>query len=200
MFVTLEGPEGAGKSTVMQRLAESLIQSGHKVVTTREPGDGSLGPKIRNILLEGGELDPKAELFLFLADRAQHVSEVIRPALAIGQIVICDRYADSTMAYQGYGRGLDLETLRNWNNFATGSLKPDLTLLIDIEPSLGLARIKHKDRLDAEPLEFHQKVREGFLAESKFDPSRWAIIDGSRDINDVTHLAQMAVGEMQAKI
>ncbi|HEY3779650.1 MAG TPA: dTMP kinase [Fimbriimonadaceae bacterium] len=200
MFVTLEGPEGAGKSTVMHRLAQSLIDAGHLVVTTREPGDGSLGPKIRNILLEGGALDPKAELFLFLADRAQHVSEVIRPALASGHIVICDRYVDSTMAYQGYGRGLDLETLRNWNNFATGNLKPDLTLLVDIEPSLGLARIKHKDRLDAEPLDFHKKVREGFLAESKLDPERWAIIDGSLDLDNVTLLAQKAVGEMQAKI
>ncbi len=198
VFVTLEGPKGAGKSSVMRGLAHLLESDDIKVLTTREPGDGSLGPRVRQILLEGGALDPKAELLLFLADRAQHVAEVIRPSLARGEIVLCDRYVDSTLAYQGYGRDLEVNRLREWNDFATGGLVPDLTLLLDIEPSKGLQRVKDKNRLDSEPLQFHQKVREGFLKEAERDRRRWVILDASENLENVTHAALEAVKQRRA--
>jgi dTMP kinase len=159
-----------------------------------------MGHKIRQILLEGQSVDPKAELFLFLADRAQHVAEVIRPALTMGSLVICDRYVDSTLAYQGYARGMDLEQLRAWNDFATGGLTPDLTLLLDIEPASGLSRIRSKDRLDSEPEAFHQKVRQGFLHESERDPRRWVVLDASQEINDVTQSAYLAVARKREQL
>jgi dTMP kinase len=137
------------------------------------------------MVLHGENLSPKCELFLFLADRAQHVESIVRPALVAKQLVLCDRYSDSTLVYQGYGRGLDKDLLREWNDFATGGLVPDLTLLLDIEPELGLARIVGKDRLDSEPLDFHQAVRQGFLAEAEQDPSRWSVVDASRDLETV---------------
>ena len=185
MFVTLEGPEGAGKSTVQQALAERLREAGFGVLTTREPGAGEVGVAVREILLEGGDLEPLTELFLFLADRAEHVAKTVRPALREGKIVLCDRYTDSTVAYQGYARGLDVKALRNLNEIATQGLRPDLTLLLDIDPKLGLARAKGKDRLDREPLEFHQKVREGFLSEARAEPHRWRTIDAARPLDDV---------------
>jgi dTMP kinase len=198
VFVTLEGPEGAGKSSVARGVASRLEAEGLKVLITREPGDGSLGPRVRQILLDGGELDPKAELLLFLADRAQHVAEVVRPALGRGEIVICDRYVDSSLAYQGYGRDLDVDDLRKWNDFATGGLVPDLTLLLDIEPTRGLERVKDKNRLDSEPLAFHQKVRNGFLKEAAREPRRWVILDASQNLENVTHAAFVAVKERRA--
>jgi len=195
VFVTLEGPEGAGKSTLMRDLASRLEAGGDEVVTTREPGDSRLGLMLRPILLEGGSLDPKAELLLFLADRAQHVSEIVRPALERGALVLCDRYVDSTLAYQGYGRGIDLDTLGSWNDFATGGLLPDLTLLLDIEPSNGLLRVQNKDRLDSEPLEFHLKVRNGFLAQAARNPSRWVTLDASQAFETVALAAYHAIAE-----
>lgn len=185
MFVSFEGPEGAGKTTLIGGLADLLRSRGVEVLVTREPGSGQVGSSIRDILLHGGELDPKAELFLFLADRAQHVSSLIRPALAKGAWVLCDRHADSTVVYQGYGRGLDLGLLREWNRFATGGLKPDKTILLDVDPSVGLARIVAKDRLDSEPIEFHEKIRQGFLAEARLEPERWVVVDAGRDPKDV---------------
>lgn len=193
MFVTLEGPEGAGKSTLLRGLAERLRADGFEVVTTREPGAGSVGASIRDILLNGETLDPKAELFLFLADRAQHVASLIWPALARGAIVLCDRFADSTVVYQGYGRGLPLNDLRAWNAFATGGLRPDITLLLDLPPEAGLARLEHPDRLDREPLSFHARVRDGFLAESRLDPRRFLLIDASREIDQVLETAYVAI-------
>ena len=181
MFITFEGPEGAGKSTALAAVAERLRRKGFEAQTTREPGAGMFGKSIREILLHGEDLDPKAELLLFLADRSNHVSSIIRPALAAGKIVLCDRYADSTQVYQAYARGLDEDFVRAGNQFATGGLKPRLTLLFDLEPSLGLARLQSKDRLDSQPLAFHQRVREGFLREAACDPNRWKIIDASRD-------------------
>lgn len=185
MFVSFEGPEGAGKSSVIRCLAQLAEESSLRPLCTREPGDGPLGARIRDMLLHGENLSPKCELFLFLADRAQHVESIVRPALLAKQLVLCDRYSDSTLVYQGYGRGLDKDLLREWNDFATGGLVPDLTLLLDIDPELGLARIVGKDRLDSEPLDFHQAVRQGFLAEAEQDPSRWSVVDASRDLESV---------------
>ena len=180
MFITFEGPEGAGKSTALPAIADRLRSSGFQVLTTREPGAGEFGKMIREILLHGDEIDAKAELLLFLADRANHVASTIRPALDRGDVVLCDRYADSTLVYQGFTRGLDEAFVRMGNEFATGGLDPDLTLLFDLDPKVGLSRIRNKDRLDSQPIDFHQRVREGFLRESKNQPSRWKVIEASQ--------------------
>lgn len=193
MFVTFEGPEGAGKSTALAALAKRLREAGRDVVTTREPGAGEIGRAVRELVLHGERLDPRAELFLFLADRAQHGSSTIRPALAAGKMVLCDRYADSTVVYQGHARGLDLTELRRLNDFATGGLVPDLTLLLDLDVQAGLSRQAGQDRLDGEPDAFHQKVREGFLAEVRLDAARWTIIDASQPPDDVAELCWKAV-------
>lgn len=185
VFVSLEGPEGAGKSTVARRLVLALEGRRLEVLLTREPGSGAIGQRLRSVLLESEDMTQKCELFLFLADRAQHVESVVRPALDNGTIVLCDRYADSTIVYQGHARGFDLELVRNLNLLATGGLKPALTLLLDLDPEIGLSRLETKDRLDSEPLEFHRKVRLGFLAEAKREPDRWAVVDASRDPDDV---------------
>jgi dTMP kinase len=189
MFVTFEGPEGAGKSTLIVNLANALTEEGVEIVVTREPGSGQVGAAIRQLLLHGESLDPKAELFLFLADRAQHVAGLVRPTLSRGAWVLCDRHADSTVVYQGYGRGLDLGELRRLNLNATGGLIPHVTFLLDIDPKVGLARIKSKDRLDSEPLEFHERVRNGFLTESQIDPNRWVVLDAELPPEDVLRRA-----------
>jgi dTMP kinase len=196
MFVTLEGPEGAGKSTVQGLLAARLRELGRDVLTTREPGSGEVGRAVREVLLHGGDLEPLTELFLFLADRAEHVAKTIMPALAKGTVVLCDRHADSTVVYQGYGRGLDVEKLRELNAMATQGLRPDVTLLLDIDPALGLQRTQDKDRLDSEPIEFHHRVRQGFLSEAKREPDRWRVVDASRSPEEVVsdcwaHLAPL---------
>lgn len=179
MFITFEGPEGAGKSTAVEGLAGRLRSGGFEVLTTREPGAGAFGHSVREILLHGAEIDSKAELFLFLADRANHVAGIIRPALAAGKVVLCDRYADSTLVYQAYARGLDEAFARQGNDFATGGLRPDLTFLFDIEPEEGLRRLSAKDRLDGQPIDFHRRVRDGFLREAAADPGRWRVLDAS---------------------
>lgn len=201
MFVTFEGPEGAGKTTAIASVATALRERGHDVVTTREPGEGSVGRSIRSILLDGHELSPMAELFLFLADRAQHVAEFIRPNLDAGRIVLCDRYADSTVVYQGVARGLDPKVARELNRLATGGLEPELTLLLDVAPEVGLARITEKDRLDSEPLDFHRRVREGFLAEAKENPIRWEVVDASVDSDSIAQICLLAIeARLSAKI
>lgn len=169
------------------------------MLVTREPGGSWFGPTVRQLLLQEKQIDPKAELLLFLADRAQHVTDTIRPAIGAGKVVLCDRFVDSTIAYQGYGRGLDIDDLRTWNDFATGGLCPDLTLLFDLEPTIGLARIQHKDRLDAEPLSFHQAVRDGFLKEAAKAPNRWVVLDAAQNIERVTDAALAAVLERQTQ-
>lgn len=181
MFVTFEGPDGAGKSTALRAAAETLRGEGHTVVTTRQPGHCSIGADVRRLLLEGASLQPSAEMFLYLADRAQNVAEVIRPSLEHGMVVLCDRYSDSTVVYQGHARGLDIALLRNLNEIATGGLQPDLTLLLDLPPEAGLGRLERFDRLDGEPLGFHQAVREGFLVEARRQPERWQIVDASQN-------------------
>ncbi|MBL8086870.1 MAG: dTMP kinase [Chthonomonas sp.] len=173
LFVTLEGPEGGGKSTLLHALASKIPGC----VTTREPGAGTIGGQIRKLVLESDGLVPRAELFLFLADRAQHVAKVIEPALAEGRVVLCDRHADSTVVYQGYARGGDIEQLRQLNRIATDGRTPDLTFLLDVPPTLGLRRQEGIDRLGGMPLQFHERVREGFLAEARREPERWVILD-----------------------
>ncbi len=185
MFTSFEGPEGAGKSTLISRLKTELEASNYPVLTTREPGAGELGRSIRKLLLEDGEMPALSELFLFLADRANHVETIIRPALAEGKIVLCDRHADSTIVYQGYARGLDLNFLREANLQATQNLRPDLIILLDLDPEVGLGRQTNKDRLDKESLEFHQKVRNGFLSESLREPARWQKINAAQSPEEV---------------
>ncbi len=187
MFITLEGPEGSGKSFQMPVLAEYLRGAGYDVVVTREPGGTFVGDQIREVLmnLENVAILPRTEILLFLAARAQHVDELIKPALAEGKIVICDRYGDSTMAYQGYGHQVDIETLRQLLNFSTDGLKPDLTLLIDIPVKVGFERKRENNsewnRLDAYAEAFHNRVRQGYFMLVEEDSRRWVIIDGNQD-------------------
>ncbi|MBA4374871.1 MAG: dTMP kinase [Anaerolinea sp.] len=186
MFITLEGPEGSGKSMQMYDLAEFVRLQGFEVLTTREPGGTFIGDQIRHVIMrmDNTMMDPRTEILLFCAARAQIVAELIRPNLEKGVVVISDRYADSTLAYQGYGHGLDLETLREILSFATGGLKPDLTLLLDIDVEEGLNRRKtgggEWNRLDAQQLEFHKRVRQGYHEMVKADPSRWRVIDAGQ--------------------
>ncbi len=186
MLITFEGVEGAGKSTVIRALAAEFEARGMGVVSTREPGEGEFGQAIRRLILEGGEMSAIAELFLFLADRAQHVQSVIQPALKCRKIVLCDRFADSTIVYQGYGRGLDLAMLRELNDLATAGIDPDLTLLLDIDPRISLERLTKRDRLDGESISFHETVRRGFLAEAERQPDRWLVVDASLSTEEVT--------------
>ncbi len=185
MFVTFEGPEGAGKSTVLAEVARRFREAGQEVVTTREPGAGEFGARIREILLHGDDMTPRAELFLFLADRAQHVASVIRPALESGSWVLCDRYIDSTFVYQAVTRGLDADFVNRANAFATEALVPDQTFLFDLDPVVGLARVTKKDRLDGQPINFHRSVRQGFLQLAQQGADRWKIVDASQPLADV---------------
>ncbi len=194
-FISIEGPDGAGKSTLAAGLRDELQKRGTDCVLTREPGDGPIGPQIRAILLEGAEIDPLTEVFLFLADRRQHVEGLIRPALEQGQWVICDRYADSTVVYQGYGRDLDVGLLKKLNKIATAGLTPDRTLLVDLEPEIAQQRItaeRGRNRLDQEPLDFHRRVREGFLAEARLDPQRFVVLDGAQSPKDILEQAMLS--------
>jgi dTMP kinase len=193
MFITFEGPEGAGKSTAVREVAGRLRARGLTVLTTREPGAGTFGAAVREVLLHGEAMPPAAELFLFLADRANHVARIVRPALARGEWVLCDRFADSTLVYQSHVRGLDLAFVRSANAFATGGLVPDLTLLLDLDPELGLARVSSANRLDREPLEFHRAVRAGFLALAEAEPLRWRIIDAAASPTEVTDRIEHAL-------
>ncbi len=211
MFVTFEGPEGAGKSTALKIIASKLSELGHHVVTTREPGGGPLGKRIRQMLLEEGEVSAETELLLFLADRANHVQTIVVPALKEGSVVLCDRHADSTIVYQGYGRGLDLSFLKAGNQFATKGLTPDLTLLFDLDPKIGLERLdisektlfgpdkKRRDvnRLDREPLEFHRKVRNGFLELARSEPNRFVILDAGKGPEELAQNALDAILDRQ---
>ena len=193
-FISFEGPEGGGKSTQIRKLADLLRAEGKTVLVTREPGGTALAEKIRALVRE--ELaDPPvthSEVLLFLAARAQVVANVIKPALARGEWVLCDRFADSTFAYQGYGRGIDVERLRRLNDFATEGLKPDLTILLDVPPEVSRARLAARqsatattaDRIELAGAEFHRRLREGFLELAKAEPKRFAVIDASSDIEE----------------
>jgi dTMP kinase len=182
-FITFEGPEGGGKSTQVHRLAASLAELGYTVWTTREPGGTRVGEMIRPILLgrQQAPLTAWSEALLFTAARAQHVEEVIRPRIQRGEVILCDRYIDSTLAYQGYGRGLDLDTLRHLQQQATGGLNPDLTLLLNLPVAAGLARIPQpsQDRLDRENASFHERVRAGYQQLAESEPQRWREVDAT---------------------
>jgi dTMP kinase len=199
VFITFEGGEGAGKTTVIGLVADRLREEGRDVITTREPGAGPLGARIREILLHSDEMSARAELFLFLADRANHVETVIRPALEAGKWVLSDRFADSTFVYQSVVRGLDSAFVRDANAFATGNLVPELTLLLDLDVPAGLARLQSKDRLDAEPLAFHEAVRAGFLEEARRDPERWRVLDASQSPSAVAEAALDAIARRASK-
>lgn len=193
LFITLEGPEGAGKSSQLPRLCEWLESLGRTVVCTRNPGGTEIGKQIRQILLDPANttMVSMAELMLYAADRAQHVEEVVRPALAEGHIVLCDRFSDSTFAYQGYGRGLDLTLLRALNEMATQGLRPDLTFLLDLDPEVGLKRVAESratDRLEHEAIAFHHRLRNGFLELQTQEPERIHRIDATLPADQV-HLA-----------
>ncbi|MEW5884149.1 MAG: dTMP kinase [Armatimonadota bacterium] len=192
-FITIEGPDGAGKSTLARALNERFSAAGIPTLLTREPGGSEIGSQVRDILLHGGSLDVWTEAFLFLADRRQHCKNVIRPALEQGTWVLCDRFTDSTLAYQGYAAGADLEVLRQLNHVATGGLTPDLTLLLDLPPEIALARLDDLNRLDRMPLEFHISVREGFLQEAKQDHERWRVIDATQSPQRILELATLKI-------
>jgi dTMP kinase len=190
MFITLEGGEGSGKTTVAREAADQLRTQGYDVLLTREPGGTALGDALRTLLLDArsqASVSPEAELLMFCAARAQIVTEVLRPHLAKGGVVLCDRYADSTLAYQGYGRALPLETLKVILGFATGGLWPDLTLFFDLTPEQGLQRRRPQewDRLDALELDFHYRVRAGYQTLMSQEPTRWRRIDASQPLDQV---------------
>lgn len=180
-FITIEGIEGSGKSTLTEGIIEFLKSKGFDVVYSREPGGTKVGENVRNILLaNGNEMDPMTEVFLFLAARRENVRKKILPALKDGKVVVCDRYTDSTIAYQGYGRGLPIKLLRRLNKLATSGIKPDLTLVIDIDPEKGLERIQGKDldRIEREHIEFHRRVRDGYRKIARISGKRVKVLDG----------------------
>jgi dTMP kinase len=182
-FITFEGPEGSGKTTQLHLMAPWLTSQGFATVVTREPGGTPVGERIRDVLHDCAhtEMTSEAEILLYSASRAQHVGEIIQPAMAAGKIVLCDRFYDSTYAYQGYGRGLSMDALRQITTFATQGLVPDLTLYLDVQPEIGIARREASgealNRLDREALAFHHRVREGYLALMKEEPHRWRYVD-----------------------
>ncbi|MHB8731974.1 MAG: dTMP kinase [bacterium] len=205
--MTLEGPDGAGKTTQAALLVEQLRAAGHDVVALREPGGTAIGEQIRSLLIDPrhAELDPRTEMLLFAASRAQLVAEVIGPALSRGRIVVCERYLDASLAYQGVARGLGVDLVRAVNDAATGGLRPDLTLLLDLDPETGLQRARSAsgragsggweggDRLERETPAFHGRVREGFLSLARIEPQRIRVVDARRPVGDVQREITAAV-------
>ena len=200
IFITFEGPEGSGKSTHIRKLAAYLRGKGRRILITREPGGTVLAKSFRRILLETGDgLSPLAELLLYEADRAQHVDETLRPALRKGWTVLCDRYTDSTVAYQGFGRGLDLATIRELNAVASGGLTPALTILLDVPAARGLMQARrHKhghDRLEKAGLAFHNRVRAGFLKLAAKEPKRFRLVIQQPDARDTQSLIRRIIDQ-----
>jgi dTMP kinase len=204
LFITFEGVEGCGKTTQMRLLKERLSATGHKVVSTREPGGCPIADKIRAILLDAENISitPLSELLLYAAARAQHVQEVIVPALQRGETVLCDRFTDATVAYQGHGRGLDLATIEQLNELATGGTQPELTVLIDCPVQIGLSRAlarieaahgAREERFELESVRFHERVREGYLDLAAAFPRRFVVVDGSGDVEQTEQLVMQAL-------
>lgn len=187
LFITFEGADGCGKTTQMKLLAEHLEKQGYDVVLTREPGGKGLGEKVREILLNyDGEVSDRCESFLFLADRAQNIDIIVNPAVEAGKIVLCDRHTDSTVAYQGYGRGLDLNRINQLNDIATNGRKPDLTFVFDVDTETSMKRVgKEKDRMESAGIEFHNRVREGYLKIAQQEPERIKVIDATQTIEEI---------------
>jgi dTMP kinase len=209
-FITFEGIEGSGKSTQIALLAEFLTSRGRKVMLTREPGGTVIGDQIRKILLDPANkaLDATSELLLYAASRAQHLTEVIRPALKAGRIVLCDRFSDATLAYQGYGRGLDREMIRTLDRMVTGEMRPDLTLLLDIDTTTGLARahgrnssrgLEGEARFENEDVAFHTRVRQGYRALAEEEPDRIRVVDASRPPDQVQRTIREIADKMLGK-
>ena len=197
LFITFEGGEGAGKTTLIEELSLALTKKGHSVLKTREPGGTKLGEQIREILLQyTGPISPYSELCLFLASRAQHIMEVINPGLEQGKVVLCDRFNDSSIAYQGAARELGVKEVETFCSFISEKLKPDLTIYLDLDPEVGLKRAsnvgKH-DRIESETLNFHQKIREGFFAIQRQEPKRFHLIDAKRTPETVFHEAMKII-------
>lgn len=204
LFITFEGVEGCGKTTQMRLLKERLAAAGHAVLSTREPGGCPVADKMRAILLDAENIDitPLSELLLYAAARAQHVQEVIVPAMERGEVVLCDRFTDATVAYQGHGRGLDLVTIEQLNELATGGLKPELTILIDCPVETGLSRAQarieathgaREERFELESIRFHERVREGYLDLAAAFPRRFVVVDGSGDLAQTEKLVLKAL-------
>ncbi|WP_079504169.1 dTMP kinase [Mesobacillus jeotgali] len=203
IFITIEGPDGSGKTTIIQMLAEKLEKEGYAIVATREPGGIDIAEQIRQVILdpENTAMDPRTEALLYAAARRQHLAEKVKPALEKGKIVLCDRFVDSSLAYQGHARGLGIEEVYSINKFAIENMMPKMTLYFDVAPEIGLERINQNkgrevNRLDMEKLEFHQKVREGYLMLAKRFSDRIVKIDASRELEAVYEQAEAKIKEL----
>ncbi len=202
VFITFEGPEGSGKSTQVRLLSRYLEEHGKDFLISREPGGTYLADALRTILLDKatGEISAKAELLLLQTARADHVEKVIKPALDSGRIVVCDRFTDSSIAYQGGGRGIDSETIDKLNSFSTGDIIPDITFILDVPPEIGLERArgygkKELDRLESEDLDFHLRVRETFLTLAKNNPQRYLVLSGTESVTSISEQITSKVEE-----
>ncbi|MBT2684363.1 dTMP kinase [Bacillus sp. ISL-37] len=203
IFITIEGPDGSGKTTILQMLTQNLEREGYAVVATREPGGIEIAEQIRKVILDPGNtaMDPRTEALLYAAARRQHLSEKVKPALKAGKVVLCDRFVDSSLAYQGHARGLGIDEVYSINEFAIENMMPAMTLYFDVAPEIGLERInKNKgrevNRLDMEKLEFHQKVREGYMIIAERFPDRIAKIDASKELDAVYKQAEAKIKEL----
>ncbi|MBT2679166.1 dTMP kinase [Bacillus sp. ISL-35] len=203
IFITVEGPDGSGKTTIIQMLAEKLEKEGYEIVATREPGGIEIAEQIRQVILdpENTAMDPRTEALLYAAARRQHLAEKVKPALEKGKIVLCDRFVDSSLAYQGHARGLGIDEVYSINQFAIESMMPKMTLYFDVAPEVGLERInKNKgrevNRLDLEKLEFHQKVRKGYMMLAERFPDRIVTIDASKELDAVFEQAETKIKEL----
>ena len=201
IFVCFEGGEGAGKSTQARLLRDWLVERGHPVLLTFEPGDTAVGEQVRRIVLDPAteDLSDRAEALLYAADKAEHVDSVVLPALARGEVVITDRYVDSTLAYQGAGRTLDMAEIEGVARWATGDLRPHLSVLLDLEPQAGLDRFVERDRIEGESLEFHQRVRDGFLALAAADPDHYLVLDARAPVEDIASAVRERVEALVGK-
>lgn len=202
MFITFEGADGCGKTTQLNLLKEYLEKNGYNVLVTREPGGKGLGEKFREILLNyDGVVSERCESFLFLADRAQNIDTIVKPAIESGKIVLCDRHIDSSVAYQGYGRGLDIEEIKQLNTLATGGLLPDLTLVFDIDIETSMKRVgKEKDRMESAGNEFFNRVRNGYLELAKQEPKRIKVVNSTASIEEIHEQVIKIMKDLQNSI